>query len=205
MTTAELERRLVVALRSADSVPVDVAAARVTVLRRDADLPRVPRRRLVAALAAAVVAVSLAVALVARLVDPDPQAPPAREITVSPSGLPVGELHGKVMLTNEVGVWLSLVVIAVRPDGTGSYGRSDLGDAAPYDVTIRPDPQGRAVLGYAGPLCADPQALTLEFTVQAHEVTVIEAIPGPGGCVVTAVDAAAFRGVTFDVRPLPAG
>ena len=56
-----------------------------------------------AAVAAAVVVAGLTVALVARLVDPGPQLPPAREITVSPSGLPVGELHGKVMLAQRGG------------------------------------------------------------------------------------------------------
>ena len=37
MTTAEMERRLVVALRSADSVPVDVATARDRWMRGETD------------------------------------------------------------------------------------------------------------------------------------------------------------------------
>jgi hypothetical protein len=173
-------------------------------MRGDIDRRQATRRRLVAAVAAAVVAAGLTVALVARLVEHGPPVVPTHELTVSPSGLPVGELHGTVRLANEVGVWPVFVVIVVRPDGTGSYGRNDLGDATPYDVTIRPDAQGRAVLGYAGPVCTDPNALTLDFRVHARTVTIDNATPGPGGCLVTREDAQAFRGVTFDVRPLAA-
>ncbi len=204
MTTAEMERRLVVALRSADSVPVDVATARDRWMRGETDRHQAARRRLVAAVAAAAVVAGLTIALVARLVEPGPPVVPTRELTVSPSGLPVGELHGTVRLANEVGVWPVFVVIIVRPDGTGSYGRNDLGDATPYEVTIRADSQGRAVLGYAGPICTDPQALRLDFTVHANGVTIDEATPGAGGCMVTPEDAMNFRGVTFDVLPLPA-
>ena len=71
-------------------------------------------------------------------------------------------------------------------------------------MTIRADAQGRAVLGYAGPVCTDPDALTLDFTVHTSTVTINEATPGPGGCVVPPGDAVAFRGVTFDMRPLSA-
>ena len=204
MTTAEMERRLVVALRSADSVPVDVATARDRWMQGEMDRRQTTRRRLVAAVAAAAVVAGLTVALVARLVDPGPQLPPAREITLSASGLPVGELHGKVMLANEGGLGQKVVVIVVRPDGTASYGRNDLAETwDEFDLTVRPDGQGRAVFGYSGPVCNDPNALTLGFRADARTVTIEEAIPGPGGCVVSADDAVALRGVTFRVRPLP--
>ena len=126
---------------------------------------------------------------------------------MSPSGLPVGALRAEVLLateSREARRGLKIVWIVVRPDGTGAYLRSDLIDGRPFELTIRSDAEGRAVLGYAGPVCADPNALTLEFRVQAHTVIVEDAIPGPGACVVRPEDAVAFRGVTFDVLPLPA-
>lgn len=209
MTTAEMERRLVLALRSADGVPVAVVTARERLMRHGTERRHVTRRFLVAAVAAAVFAAGLTVALVVRLVDPGPRVLPAHEVTVSPSGLPVGALRAEVMLPTESRVdetrrGPKVVWIVVRPDGTGSYLHSGLIEGIPFELTIRPDGQGRAVFGYAGPVCADPNELTLEFRVQAHTVTVEDAIPGSGACVVRAEDAAAFRGVTFEVLPLPA-
>ncbi len=58
------------------------------------------------------------------------------------------------------------------------------------------------MFGYAGPACTDPNALTLEFRAYARTVTIEEAIPGPGGCVVSADDAVDFRGVTFRGAPV---
>ena len=63
MTTAEMERRLVVALRSADSVPVDVTTARDRLMRGEMDRRQATRRRLVAAVAAAAVVAGLTVAV----------------------------------------------------------------------------------------------------------------------------------------------
>ncbi len=128
MTTAEMERRLVVALRSADGVPVDVATARDRLMRGEMDRRQATRRRLVAAVAAAAVVAGLTVALVARLVDPGPRVPPARELTVSPSGLPVGELRAEVMLANEGGLGPKIVVDRRHaPTGPASYWRNDHG------------------------------------------------------------------------------
>ncbi len=207
MTTAEMERRLVVALRSADSVPVDVATARDRWMRGETDRHQAARRRLVAAVAAAAVVAGLTIALVARLVDPGPHVPPARELTVSPSGLPVGVLMWSIPTTKE-GWTLEAsdltddVTLTVLPDGRGVYWREATGEPVGFDVHLDDLGSGRAVLRYAGPTCTADRALTLDFAIHGRSVTVTRATAS-GDCVVPVEDAEGLQGKTIRVRPLP--
>jgi hypothetical protein len=95
-------------------------------------------------------------------------------------------------------------VFVVRPDGTGSYWRTDFGVEGELAVTFRRAARGRAVVGYAGVACVDPQALTLDFTVRSRTVTIDRATSSAaGGCLVSPYGAALLTGVTLHVHPLP--
>jgi hypothetical protein len=123
------------------------------------------------------------------------------EVVLSPSGLPVGLLEGRVTRTSGV-VDVSNVRILVRSDGTGAVGFGgghDGGGGKDVDY-VRLGP-GSVAVRYAGPICASPRALTLGFTVQGRTLT-IESTK-LDGCFTSPDLAADLVGAALHISPLP--
>lgn len=203
MTTDELERVLEAALHRPDDEPVDLGEGRAQLVRR-LDRQRHGRRTAILAAAAAVLAVVAATSSVVALRDPERPAPPSG-VTLSPSGLPVGLLQGKV--TRSAGrVDVSTFRLWVRADGTGAlslgYGAGGIGRTGPgYPVDIVRVGPGRAALSYAGTICASDRALTFGFAVHGRTVTVLDA-QSPG-CLVSEGITTDLPGTRLHVSPLP--
>ena len=204
MTTDELERVLEATLHRPDDQPVDLGQGRAELIRR-LDRQRHTRRTAILAAAAAVLAIVAATSSVVALHDNDRPVPPTR-VTLSPSGLPVGLLEGKV--TRSAGdVDVSTFRLWVHADGTGalslgggiggSFDRT--GGGYPVDI-VRLGP-GRVALSYDGPICGSDRALTFRFIVQGHTVTVLDA-QSPG-CLVSEGITTDLPGTQLHVSPLP--
>jgi hypothetical protein len=204
MTTDELERVLEAALHRPDDEPVDLGEGRAQLVRR-LDRQRHSRRTAILAAAAAVLAVVAATSSVVALRDPERPAPPTG-VTLSPSGLPVGLLEGKV--TRSAGdVDVSTFRLWVHADGTGALslgggiGGSFDRTGGGYPVRIVRLGPGRAALSYAGTICGSDRALTFGFAVRGRTVTVLDA-QSPG-CLVSEGVTTDLPGTRLHVSPLP--
>jgi hypothetical protein len=204
MTTDELERVLEAALRRPDDKPVDLGKGRAELDRR-LDHQRQSRRAAILAVAAAVLAIVAATSLVVARHDPERPTTPTG-VTLSPSGLPVGLLEGKV--TRSAGhVDVSTFRLRVYADETGALSLgSGIGgsfDRTPggYPVRIVRLGPGRVTLSYAGAICGSDRALTFRFNVHGRTVTVLDA-QSPG-CLVSEGIAADLPGTRLHVSPLP--
>jgi hypothetical protein len=208
MSTDELERlerRLEAALHEADDQPVDVPAGRAPLGERVGRQQQLVRRWTLAGVAASVLAVIVTTSLlVTGLRDEHeglPVAPPG--VTLSPSGLPVGVLEGRVDRT-EPGVESTLSMV-VRADGTGIYNAGTTGgvsgpSVADYPVTFVPDGPGRVVIRGLGE-CYSTDAMTLTFTVRGRTVRIEEALSN--ACDVNTGLADDLAGTTLRISPLP--
>ena len=165
MTIDLVAARVAASLHASDERPVDRAAGWAGLQERIETRPR-RRGRVLAIAAAAAVLIAGAVPL---LLDRDSSrtAPPVRPapapVTISPSGLPVGLLEGRVARTGGGDRAVSTFRLRVRPDGTGSF-TSPSGEAVEgggsYTVEwVRIGP-GRVAMAYGGPVCSDPRALS---------------------------------------------
>lgn len=127
----------------------------------------------------------------------------AAPTSLSPSGLPVGVLEGKVTRTSGV-VDVSTVRLLVRPDGTGSVslGGGYLGSSGKDVEYVQLGP-GRIDVAYGGVVCANPRALTLSFTVRGD--TVVIDTTKLRGCFASAELVADLAGTALHVSPLPPG
>jgi hypothetical protein len=207
-----LERLLERALHEADQVPVDLRAARASLGPRLDQRQRSVRRRTVIAAAASVLAVVLTTSIVFAGLREDkeslPPAGPAPGITLSPSGLPVGLLVGRVDRT-EPGA-KSTIRIVVRPDGTGTWNSGTTGDSTGNSVSDHPVRLDRAGPGLADIVntdedlwCETQRLLSLEFTLRDRTV-VIEDV-NTGACVVVGGLGSDMSGTTLRILPLPRG
>jgi hypothetical protein len=208
VTTAEMERRLAIALRGADEVAVDLAGARQELVRRQA-ADRRSVLRVVVAVAASVVLVAIIAASVLQWLGDRRDDPPlpSEQLTISPSGLPVGVLRWSIPTTKagwtlEASDLTDDVTLTVLPDGRGIYWREATGEPVGFDVRLESTGSGSAVVRYTGPRCKAPRARTLVFTVHGRQVTVHRAT-ARGVCVVPVEDAEGLAGTTVRVRPLP--
>jgi hypothetical protein len=207
MSTDQLELLLATSLHENDSQAVDVPGGRSALRERIEQDQRLGRRRALIGIAAAVVAVVVTTSLLLtgalreeRAVPVHP-APP--KVVLSPSGLPIGLLEG---LHDGTGHLRLLVRILVRADGSGqfsSYGGSSSGVA--FDVTLRPDGPGRATVAYDNPALADPEVVTLSFTLRDRTVT-IGKVDTPGNGIISKATARSIAGSTLRIlRPPPSG
>ena len=198
MTTDELERLLTEALHEGDALQVDAATAERRLAQRETDRLSAGRRWSVVLVAAGLVGllVVASLALGARLGHDEGTRPigpaPAPRFELAPSGLPVGLLEGKVA-RSDGNIDVSTFRLQVLADGTGglSMGGAAHGNAGGggggrigYPVNIARVSEGRAVLRYEGPVCSDPRALTLTFTLRGRSVVVVAAVAS--GCLVNA-------------------
>jgi hypothetical protein len=204
MTTDELERVIEAALHRPDDQPVDLGRGRAELVRR-IDREGHTRRTAVLAAAAAVLAIVAATFSVVALHGNDRPVPPTR-VTLSPSGLPVGLLEGKV--TRSAGhVDISTFRLRVRANGTGALslgggiGGSFDRTGGGYPVGIVQIGPGRVALSYAGTICGSDRALTFSFTVRGRTVTVLDA-ESPG-CLVSEGITTDLPGTRLHVSPLP--
>lgn len=208
MRTDELERLLETALHEADVVPVDVPRGRVDLIRRQ-EQHRSKRRWIVAAAAATVLAITMATSLVLGVLrDTEEKLPvgPSPEVTLSPSGLPVGLLEATVDRSGSQVV--STVRMVVRPDGTGTYNNGTPAgpdaSTAEYAVEFVKDGPGRVVLMNKGDAaCVSSDLLTLGFTVRGRTVAINDAYPNNSECVVSRGLASDLVGATMRILPLP--
>jgi hypothetical protein len=135
------------------------------------------------------------------------------KVTLSPSGLPVGSLEGKVYRsvgkvgpsTKEGRPEVSTFRLWVRPDGTGGlWNLNSIDFREPgYEVTFVRLGPGRVALSYVGPICASPRAVTLDFTVDGRSVTVDNATSE--GCILGPDWVTDLVGAKLEVQPLPPG
>ena len=211
MNTGELERRLENALHEADQVPVDLRAGRAALAPRLDQRQRSVRRHMAIAVAASVLAVVVTTSILFAGLREDkeslPPAGPAPGITLSPSGLPVGLLQGRVERT-EPGARSTLRIV-VRPDGTGTWNSGTTGDitgdsVADYDVGLERAGPGRAdVTNLTNFLsCDNSTYLTLQFTVRDRTVLIEDVINAQ--CLIESGLASDMTGTTLRIRPLPA-
>jgi hypothetical protein len=214
MSTDELERLVAASLHLDDAIPVDVPTGRARLGQRISQNQQSRRVRIVGVAAGLVAVVLTASLLLAGLRDHHetlPVSPP--KVTLSPSGLPVGSLEGKVQRSiGKVGPnrverrpQVSSFRLWVRPDGTGSLRTPapDGSQTSSYEVTLVRLGPGRVALNYDGPICASPRAVTLDFTVHGRSVTVDDTTSE--GCILSVVWAADLVGTKLEVQPLPPG
>jgi hypothetical protein len=214
VSTDELERLVATSLHVGDAEPVDVPGGRVRLGQRIGQDRQARRLRIIGAAAGLVAVVLTASVLLAGLRDHDETLPvsPAK-ITLSPSGLPVGSLEGKVQRSiGKVGPnrierrpQISTFRLWVRPDGTGSLrgAAPDGSQTSSYEVTpVRLGP-GRVALSYDGPICTSPRAVTLDFTVHGRSVTLDDATST--GCILSVAWAKDLVGAELEIQPLPPG
>lgn len=211
MRTDELERLLTEALHEGDALPVDTVAAESRLAH--GEMWRVPaaRRWSVALVAATFVGVLVAASLVlgGRLDDVERGDPvgPAPRFGLSPSGLPVGTLVGRVDRT-EPGV-TSTVRLVVRPDGTGIFNAGTRGDEggdaiSDYEVLFAGHGPGRAVMRNRSiAACFATDVLTLHFSVRAHTVRITDISQFLADCIVSRGLVAALPGTILRIEPPP--
>lgn len=209
MSTDELERlerRLEAALHETGDQPVDVPAGRAVLGQRVGRQQQLVRRLAVASIAASVLAVVATVSLVLSGLRDDaeglPVAPP--NVTLSPSGLPVGVLEGRVDRTEEDAV--SRLRIVVRADGTGTWNSGTTGDSAgpsvaDYAVTFVGDGLGRVVIRSTAVTCFTRDQLTLTFSVRGTAVHVEQVLSND--CLLSPGLSNDLAGTTLRISPLP--
>jgi hypothetical protein len=201
-----VERLLESALHEADPVPVDLRGGRARLAPRLVEQQRAVRRRWVISLASVLALVVTAAIVLSGLRGDKDSLPiaPSPGLTFTSSGLPVGQLVGKVDRTEPRAT--STVRILVRPDGTGIWNAGTVGDSEgdsvqDYFVEFVSDGPGQAVMRYVG-MCIDDDALTLVFSVQGRTLVIKDA--STTDCLVSrglASDLAA--GTTLRILPLP--
>jgi hypothetical protein len=214
MSTDELERLVATSLQVGDAEPVDLLDGRLRLGQRISQDQRARRLRIVGVAAGLVAVLLTASLLLAGLRDHDetlPVSPP--KVTLSPSGLPVGALEGKVQRSvghvnpngTEGPPQVATFRLWVRPDGTGSLRNlNDFGAQEPgYEVTFVRLGPGRVALSYDGPICGSPRTVTLDFTIQGRSVTVDDA--ASDGCILSVVWAADLVGTKLEIQPLLKG
>jgi hypothetical protein len=213
MSTGELERlerveRLIGAgLHEVDQVAIDVRRGRAKLAPHVTKRRQAVRRRTVIALTAAVIVAAVAAPLViADLRDHEGALPvgPSPGVTLSPSGLPVGILRGRVERTQPGAT--STITVVVRADGTGTWNAGTVGDSEgtsvrDYPVQFVPDGPGRAIMRQDAAGCGVTDVLTLTFTVRGRTVVIEDS--GVIGCLVSQGLARDLAGSTLRVRPLP--
>jgi hypothetical protein len=214
MSTGELERLervgrlLESALHEADHVAVDLWRGRTTLATHVDERRRSVRRRWLICVAASVLAVVVTTSmLLGGLSGQKDSLPttPSPELTLSPSGLPVGLLSGKVDRTEPQAT--STVRFTVRANGTGVFNAGTVGDSAgdsTHDLPVEfvKEGPGSARMRYHGD-CFTPETLTLDFTVRGHTV-VIQNVD-TNDCLVNRGLASDMAGMTLRIRPLPPG
>jgi hypothetical protein len=214
MSTGELERlerveRLLEnALHESDHVAVDRGRGRAMLELHVDERQRSVRRLWLICVAASVLAVIVTTSML--LAGPLGQkdslpAAPSPELTLSPSGLPVGMLRGKVDRTETEAK--STVRIIVRADGTGVFNAGTVGDSAGDSTADLPvefvkEGPGSARMRYHGD-CFTPETLTLEFTVRGRTVVIQNAYTND--CLVNRGLASDMAGTTLRLLPLPTG
>ena len=215
MSTGELdrlqrvERLLERAMDQADHIPVDLTRGRSALAPYLEERRHAARRRWVICVAASVLAVAVTAAIVlAGLRDHHESLPvsPAPGVTLSPSGLPVGRLTGKID-RSEPGAE-STVRIDVHSDGSGVFNAGTVGDStgdstADYVVELAPDGPGRAVMSGDGGACYTSEQMTLVFTVRGRTVVIEDVLTT--GCLVPRNLAIDMTGVTLRLLPLEPG
>jgi hypothetical protein len=212
MSTGELERlerveRLLgTGLHEADQVAIDVGRGRARLAPHVRQHRQAVRRRTVLAVAAALVAVVVAAPLVlADLRDHNRALPvgPSPGVTLSPSGLPVGILQGRVERTQPGAT--STVRLVVHPEGGGIWNAGTVGDnagpsVADYSVELVAGGPGRALMRYDGD-CFTRETLRLQFSVRGRTVVIKDA--STNGCLVNRELAADMEGMTLRLLPQP--
>jgi hypothetical protein len=203
-----LERLLEQAMHEADQIPVDLSGGRAALAPRLDQRQRSMRRRTVIAAAASVLAV-VTTSIVFTGLREDKQSLPAEPgpgVTLSPSGLPVGLLQGRVERT-EPGA-RSTIRIVVRPDGSGTWNSGTTGDSTGDSVATYPVRLDRAGPGRADVVntdddlwCETARLLTLKFTVRGRTVVIKDV--SVGGCVITGGLARDMTGTGLRILPLP--
>ena len=207
MSTDELERLVAASLRVGDAEPVDLPDGRVQLGQRISQDHRAGRRRSLIGVAAAVLAVVVTTSLLLagrqNHDESQPIAPP--KITLSPSGLPVGWLVGKVTRSSGV-VAVSTVGLRVYPGGQGTLNPGTTQDTTGgmgggFEVAFERLGPGRVAVRYDGFACPSHYAFTMTFRVRGRTLTVLEA--QSKGCIISAALAHDLAGTTFRVLPLP--
>jgi hypothetical protein len=209
MSTDELERLVAASLHVDDSLPVDVHGDWVLLGQRIREDQRAARRRAVIGIAASVLAVVVTTSLLlAGLPEHDKSQPAASpKITLSPSGLPIGRLEGKVTRSTGNGA-VSTVGLRVYPGGKGTLNPGTTKDVTGgmgggFEVAFERLGPGRVAVRYDGFACPSHYAFTMTFRVRGRTLTVLDA--QSKGCIISAALAHDLVGTTFHMFPLPAG
>ena len=209
MSTDQLELLLATSLHENDSQTVDVQGGRSVLRERIERDQRLGRRRVGIGVAAAVLAVVVTASLVLTGAFRDERAIPVHpappKLALSPSGLPIGLLEGRV--TRSSGrVEVANVKLRVFPDGTGRLAPGGItGDHKDFvdgfEVTYERLGPAHVAVRYDDLACASHYAFTMKFSVQGRTLTVLDA--QPRGCLMPAGLVADLPGTTFRVSPLP--
>jgi len=208
MSTDQLEQLLATSLHENDRQTVDVPAGRSVLRQRIEQDQRAGRRRTVIGIAAAVVAVLVTTSLLLTGAFRDERAVPVHpappKIALSPSGLPIGLLEGRVRRTS--GPYeVANVRLRVLPDGTGNLApgglTSDKFSSEGFEVTFERLGPGEVAIRYDGLACVSHYAFTMRFSVRGRILTVLSA--QSRGCLMSAGEVADLPGTTFRVSPLP--
>jgi hypothetical protein len=199
MSTDELERLVAASLHVDDSLPVDVHGGRALLGRRVHLDQRAGRRRTLIGIAATVLAIVVTTSLLLtglrdKQAVPVHPAPP--KVALSPSGLPVGLLQGR---RDQDGHQQLRIQLLVRADGTGQFSSYP---GVAFDVTYRPDGPGRAAIVYSNPVLADPEVVSLSFTVQSQTVTIAK-VNAAGTGILSKAGARAIAGSTLRILRAP--
>lgn len=212
MSTGELERlerveRLLgTGLHEVDQVTIDVGRGRARLAPHVRKHRQAVRRRTVIAVAAAVTAVVVAAPIViADLRGHERSLPvgPAPGVTLSPSGLPVGILQGRVERTQPGAT--STIRLVVHPEGGGLWNGGTVGDDAgpsvqDYSVELVADGPGRAAIR-SDVTCNTRETLWLQFSLRGRTVHIKDA--STNGCLVNRALAADMEGMTLRLLPQP--
>jgi hypothetical protein len=201
------ERLLETALHDADRIPVDLRRGRARLAPCLVEQQRSVRRRWVISVAASVLALIVTAAIVLAGLRGDKDSlpvAPSPELSFTTSGLPVGQLVGKVDRTEPRAT--STVRIIVRPDGRGVFNAGTVGDSegdstADLPVEFIGDGPGSAVLRQDENMCIDLEILTLHFTVRGRTVIIDDA--STTGCPIGQGLASDLAGTTLRILPLP--
>jgi hypothetical protein len=213
MSTGEVERlerveRLLGAgLHEVDRVAIDVRRGRAKLAPHVSRRRQAVRRRSIIAVAAALIGAAVVAPItIAGLRDHERSLPvrPSPEVTLSPSGLPVGTLRGRVERTQPGAT--STITLVVRADGTGTWNAGTVGDSEgssvhDYPVQFVPDGPGRAIMTQDAAGCGVTDVLPLTFTVRGRTVVIEDS--GVIGCLVSQGLARDLAGSTLRVLPLP--
>jgi hypothetical protein len=203
-----VERLLESALHEADSVPVDVRGGRARLAPRLAEQQRAVRRWWVISLASVLVVVVTAAIVLSGLRGDKDSLPvaPSPELTFTSSGLPVGQLLGKVDRTEPQAT--STVRITVRPDGTGIFNAGTVGDSEgdstlDLGVEFTGEGPGSVVLTQDESMCISSEFLTLHFTVRGRTLVIEDASTPTTGCPIPHGLVSDLAGTTMRILPLP--